>query len=236
MSGGRRRAVTASLASGALALGAAGYAMAGLRDAPSTEGRDPPIRIVTAVGLPVPRTDGDVSFESALLKRRAVRDFVDEPLTLGQLGQLLWAAQGEIEGGRNVPSAGALYPLEIYVAHAGGVYRYRPAGHEVVTLTDTDIREPLAEAALDQRAFETAPAVIVIAGVTERSAVKYGRRAERYVLIEAGHAGQNVLLQAAVIGIGAVPTGAFRDQRVADLFEMPDGTAPLYLIPVGVPR
>ena len=98
-----------------------------------------------------------------------------------------------------------------------------------------DIREPLAEAARDQRAVHTAPAVMLIAGVEERTAAKYGSRAEQYVLIEVGHAGQNVLVQAAVIGVGAVPTGAFRDDEVAELFDLPDDTEPLYLIPIGLP-
>jgi SagB-type dehydrogenase family enzyme len=105
----------------------------------------------------------------------------------------------------------------------------------VAAIGRRDIRPDLALAALDQRAFHTAPAVMMIAGVTARSAAKYKSRAERYVLIEVGHAAQTVLLQAAVLGIGAVPTGAFRDDEVADLFELPDGADPLYLIPVGLP-
>jgi SagB-type dehydrogenase family enzyme len=77
--------------------------------------------------------------------------------------------------------------------------------------------------------------VVVIAGVTERMAVKYGSRAERYVLIEVGHAAQNLLLEAAVLGLGAVPTGAFRDDEVAELLGFDDDTQPWYLIPVGHP-
>lgn len=193
------------------------------------------VHVVPVIELPEPRTDGETSFEQALLQRRAERDFLDQPLSLSQLGQLLWAAQGETGDGRNAPSAGALYPLEIYIAHADGIYHYRPAGHEVAAVSADDIRAPLAEAALDQRAFHSAPAVIVIAGVNERMAVKYRNRAEQYVLIEVGHAGQNLLMQAAVLGIGAVPTGAFHDDDVAELFNLPDGTEPLYLIPVGLP-
>jgi SagB-type dehydrogenase family enzyme len=229
----RRRIVSAILVSVALTTGAAAFA--GNELVTESEAPDEPVRVVTVLQLPEPLTDGETSFEQALLRRSATREFRPDPLTLGQLGQLLWAAQGEAGDGRNAPSAGALYPLEIYIANEAGVFHYRPSAHEIAAISGDDIREPLAAAALDQRAFHTAPAVIAIAGVNERTAAKYGSRAEQYVLIEVGHAGQNLLVQAAVIGLGAVPTGAFRDDDVADLFDMPDGTEPLYLIPVGLP-
>ncbi|MEM7272414.1 MAG: SagB/ThcOx family dehydrogenase [Actinomycetota bacterium] len=229
----RRRILGAIVVSIALTVGAGAVAVRELRTEPAAGER--PVQIVPVLPLPDPLTDGETSFEQALLRRRAIREFRPEPLTLAQLGQLLWAAQGETGDGRNAPSAGALYPLEIYIAHEEGVYHYRAGGHEVAAISDRDIREPLAAAALDQPAFATAPAVIAITGVNERMAVKYGSRAEQYVLIEVGHAGQNLLVQAAVIGLGAVPTGAFRDDEVAELFDLPEGTEPLYLIPVGLP-
>lgn len=231
----RRRAVIAAVLSAALTLVAAGFAAAALRSDAAADVRDDGVRVVPVLALPSPRTDGQTSLEQALLLRGSVREFDDQPLTLAALGQLLWAAQGQRERGRTAPSAGGLYPLELYVADADGVMHYRPDGHELAAVSSTDIREPLAAAALDQRAFSTAPAVVAIAGVNERMARKYGGRAERYVLIEAGHAAQNLLLQAAVLGIGAVPNGAFDDAAVAELFALPDGTAPLYLIPVGHP-
>jgi SagB-type dehydrogenase family enzyme len=231
----RRRVAIATLVSVAVVLAAAGFAAAALRAGDGTVARDEPVRVVPALALPEPRTDGQTSLEQAFGMRGSVREFDGEPLTLGELGQLLWAAQGQREEGRNAPSAGGLYPLELYVAHADGIYHYRSDGHEVAAVSGTDIRQPLAEAALDQRAFHSAPAVVAITGVNERMARKYGGRAEQYVLIEAGHAAQNLLLQAAVLGIGAVPNGAFDDARVAELFELPQGTAPLYLIPIGRP-
>lgn len=194
-----------------------------------------PAVVVPVIGLPAPRTDGEVSLERSLLQRGSTREFSDRTLTDAELGQLLWAAQGERADGRNAPSAGGLHPLELYVVDAGGIAHYRPARHELARVSDVDVRANLASAALDQRAFHTAPAVVVVAGVTERMAVKYGTRAERYVLIEVGHAAQNLLLQAAVLGLGAVPTGAFRDGEVADLLGLDDGTQPWYLIPIGHP-
>lgn len=234
-----RRVVIAAVVAVVLSLGAAGLATAALRTTePPDDGTDG-VRVVPVMGLPPPRTEGGTPLEQAILQRGSVREFDPEPLSLGELGQLLWAAQGQRDpdlGGRTVPSAGALYPLELYVAHEGGVYHYRSEDHEVALTSGRDIREPLARAALDQRAFHTAPAVVAVTGVNERMARKYGDRAERYVLIEAGHAAQNLLLQASVLGIGAVPNGAFDDAVVAELFELPESTAPLYLIPIGRPR
>jgi SagB-type dehydrogenase family enzyme len=234
----RRRVVIAALVALTVAVGAAGLATAALRTPGGSRARNA-VQVIPVFGLPQPRTEGDTSLERAILQRGSVREFDPAPLTLGELGQLLWAAQGERGpdlGGRTVPSAGALYPLELYVAHEGGVYHYRSHGHEVALTGNRDIREPLARAALDQRAFHTAPAVVAITGVYERMARKYGERAESYVLIEAGHAAQNLLLQASVLGIGAVPNGAFDDTTVAELFDLPEGTTPLYLIPIGRPQ
>lgn len=222
-----------------VALGAAGLAAAALRRSDAPAGRNDEVRVVPVLGLPPPQTDGETSLEQAIQQRGSVREFDPRPLTLGELGQLLWAAQGERGsdlGGRTAPSAGGLHPLELYIAHEGGIYHYRSRGHEVALTSSRDIREPLARAALDQRAFHTAPAVVAVTGVNERMARKYGGRAERYVLIEAGHAAQNLLLQATVLGIGAVPNGAFDDAVVTDLFGLPEGTAPLYLIPIGRPQ
>lgn len=229
-----RRVAVAAVASAALAFGTAAWAGAEITGNDPKRAVSPPV-VVPVVGLPTPRTDGDISLEQAILRRGSIREFSDRELTDAQLGQLLWAAQGERADGRTAPSAGGLHPLELYVVHAGGVAHYRSAGHEIALESDADVRAELAAAALDQRAFHTAPAVVVVAGVTERMAVKYGSRAERYVLIEVGHAAQNLLLAAAVLGLGAVPTGAFRDDEVSELLGFDDGTQPWYLIPIGHP-
>jgi SagB-type dehydrogenase family enzyme len=188
--------------------------------------------------LPSPRVDGQVSLEAALQGRRSVRSFGDTPLTIEQIGQLLWAAQGvtDDEGHRTAPSAGATYPLELDVVTADGLARYLPDGHRLAWRGAVDLRATLAEAALGQAAVLEAPLVLVISGVQERTAARYGKRAERYVAMEAGHAAQNVLLEAVSLDLGAVLVGAFDDVAVRRLLGLADGEAPLYLVPVGHPR
>jgi len=167
--------------------------------------------------------------------RRSIREYGESPLSLDELSQLLWAAQGvtAASGGRTAPSAGGLYPLEVYVVTAEGAHRYVPDGHYLETLNDADLRVELMRAGLDQSAIGDAAAVFVIAGVVSRTEATYGDRAERYVILEAGHAAQNLLLQAVALGLGAVPIGAFRDDEVQGTLALPDGSQPLYLIPVG---
>jgi SagB-type dehydrogenase family enzyme len=195
----------------------------------------------TALELPEPRYDGNVSLEQSLLQRRSVRDYTGEPLTLAEVSQLLWAAQGITDAGgfRTAPSAGALYPLEIYVVVGdvreltAGVYRYEPDGHRLLRLMDGDKRAGLAEAALGQNCVKAGAVDFVIAGVYERTTAKYGDRGVRYVHLEAGHAAQNLCLQATALGLGAVPIGAFQDDEVAALLNLPASEQPLYIIPVG---
>ncbi len=200
---------------------------------------------MTTIALPPPRTEGTLPVETALARRRSVRAFADRPLSLEQLGQILWAAQG-ITGSRwpmrTAPSAGALYPLEVLVVAgqvdglADGIYRYRPGKHDLQAVETGDHREALARAALGQGWMAQAPATLAITGITARTAAKYGRRAERYVYMEAGHASQNVYLQAEAEGLGTTAVGAFRDNAVRALLGLPADEAPLYLMPVGVPR
>jgi SagB-type dehydrogenase family enzyme len=190
------------------------------------------------VPLPPPRTDGTASLEACLAGRRSVRAFTDQDLTWEQIGQLLWAAQGLTSdwGGRTAPSAGALYPLEVYVVTRQGVYRYAPQGHRLVALAMGDQRKSLQAASLNQGAVESAPAVFVVAGVYARTAARYGDRADRYVHLEAGHAAQNFLLQAVALDLAGVPMGAFDDAGVQHALGLPADHAPLYVIPVGYAR
>lgn len=190
------------------------------------------------MALPEPRLRRVLSLEEALAQRRSVRSFTEEELSLEEISQLLWAAQGMTAawGGRTAPSAGALYPLEVYVATANGLYHYVPQGHKVIIESQDDLRPKLWEAGLKQDAIRDAAAVFVITAVYERTAKKYGGRAERYVRLEAGHACQNILLQTVALHLGAVPIGAFYDDQVQAALSLPPDHEPLYLIPVGHPR
>ena len=189
--------------------------------------------------LPAPARKGKLSFEEVLAGRRSVRQFADARLTDPEVSQLLWAAQGmtDAEGYRTAPSAGALYPLEVYVATADGCFHYEPGRHLLHRNSKDDRRKAIYEAALSQDAVREAPAVFVIAAIYERTEGKYGeQRGARYVHMEAGHAAQNLLLQAVAMGLGAVPIGAFQDSRIQEALRLPAEEQPLYLIPVGRPR
>jgi SagB-type dehydrogenase family enzyme len=188
--------------------------------------------------LPPPSLKGSRSLEETLNQRRSVRDFDDQPLTAAQIGQLLWAAQGTTNerGFRTAPSAGALYPLELYLVTADGVFRYDPANHELQPTSSQDARPRLFQSALEQEPVRRAPAVFVFTAVYERTRIKYGEeRTPRYVHLEAGHAAQNLLLEAVALDLGAVPIGAFHDQEVQSALGLPADHQPLYLIPVGHP-
>ncbi len=205
--------------------------------------------------LPDPLLDGATSVEATIANRRSVRE-LGPGIDLGDIGQLLWAAQGVTEpmpepdgwrwgewqhGLRAAPSAGALYPLELYLVAAEvdgldpGLYHYHPAGHALTRIGDAD-RRALASAALGQRAIAEAPAIVLVTGVYRRTAAKYGDRAERYVHMEVGAAAENLYLQAEALELGTVFIGAFRDDRVARTLGLPEDHAPLAIMPVGRPR
>jgi SagB-type dehydrogenase family enzyme len=190
-----------------------------------------------AADLPAPDAAGAGSLEEALAKRRSVRHFTDDALTQEEISQLLWSMQGITRdwGARTAPSAGALYPLEVYAATAEGLYHYIPQGHQTLLAPRLGLRQELWEAGLKQDWIREAPVVFVIAAVYARTAVKYGDRAKRYVHLEAGHVAENLLLQAVALGLGGVPVGAFYDDKVKDALKLPEDQEPLYLIPVGHP-
>ncbi len=194
------------------------------------------------IPLPAPRLRSDTSVEEALLRRRSHRSFASSPLSLQEVAQLLWAAQGITEkslGFRTAPSAGALYPLEVYLV-AGqveglspGVYRYLPKEHALSEVLLGDRREELFRVALFQRWVREAPAVLVFTASYERTTRKYGERGIRYVHMEAGHAAQNVYLQAEALGLGTVAVGAFEDRGIQKVLGLPENEQPVYLMPVG---
>ncbi|MGQ9916997.1 MAG: SagB/ThcOx family dehydrogenase [Bryobacteraceae bacterium] len=193
------------------------------------------------VRLPPPRKEGPVPLERALLERRSVRNYSRAALSMEDVSQLLWAAQGITGRGgyRTAPSAGALYPLETFLCAGrveglpAGVYKYRPQALELVLLASGDLRERLAEAALGQAWIREAPVTVALAAVYGRITGRYQQRGVRYAWMEAGHAAQNVLLQAVALGLGAVPVGAFEDRTVQRILRMAGEEEPLCLIAVG---
>lgn len=190
------------------------------------------------IKLPEPRRKGKLSVEEAILRRRSVREFGSGEITLEELSQILWAAQGITgeEWGyelRSVPSAGALYPMEIYAATGEGVYRYLPEKHSLEQVRKGDVREELYGASLHQDFIKDAPVVIVIAAVFERTKSKYGERGTRYVYVEAGHVSQNIYLQCESLGLGTVAVGAFYDKEVQKTLKLPRNHKPIYIMPIG---
>ena len=186
------------------------------------------------VALPAPVLEGKMSLEQAIAHRRSARRFTEQALTVKEIGQLCWAGQGITDrerGHRAAPSAGALYPIELYVVTAEGVDRYLPEKHELHRHLAGDHRKALETAS--QPTVGAAPACVVIAGDFEKTARKYRDRAERYCWIEAGHVAQNMLLQATALGLAGVPVGAFDDEKTAEALRLPRGWRVLYLLPIG---
>ena len=202
---------------------------------------EPPHSPSRRVELAEPRYDSSFSVEKAMRGRRSIRSYSDAPLTLAEVSQLLWAAQGitNDRGFRTAPSAGALYPLEVYVVAgkvdglAAGIYKYRPREHELWRVDLGDKRRELSEAALGQEPVADGAIDIVFAAVYGRTAVKYGERATRYVHMEIGHAAQNVFLQAGALDLGAAVIGAFFDEEVEKVVQMERDERALYIMPVG---
>lgn len=189
------------------------------------------------IDLPRPKGKGSVSIEESLNQRRSVRDYKKGPLTLEQISQLLWAASGQNLYRRTAPSAGATYPLEIYLVVGEveglqpGIYHYSPSGHRLEGVKEQDIRRRLSAAALAQGMITSAPTSVVIAADYGRTTSRYGPRGLRYVHMEAGHVGQNISLQANGLSLGTVVIGAFDDKQVREILGIHE--EPLYIIPVG---
>ena len=191
--------------------------------------------------LPSPLSEGQISVEQALRARRSVRGYSRDPLNLTEVSQLLWAAQGltHPDGLRTAPSAGALYPLDIYLLAGDvadlptGVYHYRPQDHTLMHISGDDKRQDLFDAALQQSPVKEAALVLVISAVYERTTAKYGDRGVRYVHMEVGHAAQNVYLQAESLALGTVFIGAFHEDEVKAVLQIREEEVPLGLMPVG---
>jgi len=198
------------------------------------------MEIKPSLKLPAPHLKGKTSVEQALSKRRSVRTYKDEPLTIEQISQLCWSAQGITSdwGGRTAPSAGAKYPLEVFLVVENvdgldpGVYHYNPSDHSLRKKIDGDKREDLYASALWQKPVIRAPVNFVISGVYERTMEKYGERGKRYVHMEVGHVCQNIYLQAEALNLGTVVIGAFDDQKVKKVLNLKK-EEPFAIMPVG---
>jgi len=187
--------------------------------------------------LPPPSLAGSMSLEEALGRRRSRRDFTGDPLSLAELGQVLWAAHG-ITGPderRTAPTAGNTLPHEVYAVTPEGAFRYDGAAHLLEETSPADLRAPLSAITRNDEHILRAGAIIVLVAVTARTAGRYPERADRYVAMGLGHAAQNVLLQAEALGLSAYPVGAHDVEGVAALLGLPGGWLPLYMVPVGRP-
>lgn len=204
------------------------------------------------IDLPSPSFQSEISIEEAIKLRSSVRTFSDSSVSINEISQLLWAAYGitrpnklykSLRGGyRTVPSAGALYPLELYLCTGNitgldnGIYWYRSDGHKLIRVIPDDQREVISGATVGQKHFKSAAAVIIITADFGRTESKYGKRGTtRYVYMEAGHSAQNIYLQATSLNIGVCVVGAFNDKKIIDLIKMKD-EYPLYIIPLGKKR
>jgi SagB-type dehydrogenase family enzyme len=187
------------------------------------------------VKLPSPKLDGPVSVEKALAQRRSIRTYKDEPLSLAQVSQILWAAQGITDaksGKRTAPSAMASYFLELYLISGEvsglpeGMYKYQAKGHELVEMAKGDVKTKLFEAA-GQAPIRKAPAALIIAGDSERS------KKPEWMHLEAGHAAQNVYLQAVSLEMGTVVMAGFKPEEVAKALNIPETEKVIFIMPLG---
>ena len=200
-----------------------------------------------AMRLPSPEVVGEVSLEEVIKSRRTVRSFRSEELDLKQLSQIFWAAQGvtaDRGSMRAAPSAGALYPMDVYAVTGeggvsgieAGVYHYDFKRHRITPASGGDVRHLVARAALSQNWMARAPVCLVITAEYGRINTKYGNRGVRYAMIEAGHIGQNIFLQVESLGLKAGIVGAFDDRRLNQILNIPLSHEPLLVMPVGYRR
>ncbi len=206
-----------------------------------------PDSTISTIELPKPDDIGVVSVEAAIKQRRSERSYAAKSLTKEQLSQMAWCAQGITASDRRkraAPSAGATYPLTLFMVVGektcgnvpAGVYRYLPEEHALGLQLAGDQRKPLAAAALGQDFVAQAPLVMVLAANYSITTGRYGKRGRRYVHMEVGHVGENVHLQAKAIGLGTCMVGAFDDSAVSAALNLPAEQEPLYIMPVGYPK
>ncbi len=177
------------------------------------------------IRLPAPSVTGGPAVWQVLSARRSIRHYGDGPMPLEVLSQLLWSTHG-ITGRlgphelRNAPSAGACYPIEVHVVVNSvfnlkpGLYRYLTEDHALMLQRSGDVGLEMERAALGQRMCSQASVMFVWTAVMPRTTARYGERGRRYVLLDAGHVGQNMYLAATATGYGCCAIGAFDDDAM----------------------
>ncbi|MFW9940724.1 MAG: SagB/ThcOx family dehydrogenase [Candidatus Thorarchaeota archaeon] len=189
------------------------------------------------LNLPKPLMKGTKSLEECIYERESVRSFKDKPIEIEKISQILWATQGKKGHKRTVPSAGATYPLEIYVnLKEKGYFYYNFEKHNLKLILDEDISIRLAAASWNQQFISEAYLNIIICAIFARTTQRYGERGIRYVFIEVGHCAQNIHLEAVSLGLASVPIGAYEDGKVKAVLDLPKNVEPLYIIPIGYSR
>ncbi len=189
------------------------------------------------IKLPNPKLKGEKSLEECIYERESVRSYKDKEIEIEKVSQILWASQGKKGHKRTVPSAGATFPLEIYITLKNkGYFHYNFEKHILELITDDDLSKKLAEASGNQQSIAEAYFNIIICAVFERTTQRYGERGIRYVFIEVGHCAQNVHLEAVSMGLSSVPIGAYEDNKVKEVLGLKKKIEPLYIIPIGYPH
>ena len=189
-----------------------------------------------SIELPKPQLKGIKSIEECIFERESVRRYKDKSIEIEKISQILWAAQGKKGNKRTVPSAGATYPLEIYVTLKDkGFFHYNLERHKLELVTEENLTEKLAIASWKQNFIAEAYLNVLICAEYSRTTKRYGERGIRYVYMEVGHCGQNIHLQAVALGLVSVPIGAYKDEKVKEVLDLPKNIEPLYIIPIGYP-
>ncbi|OGS21809.1 MAG: hypothetical protein A2252_06535 [Elusimicrobia bacterium RIFOXYA2_FULL_39_19] len=194
------------------------------------------VLLADLISLPLPVLKSSTSLEECILKRRSVRQFKNKDLTLEQISQLLWAGQGITDTKnklKSAPSAGALYPIDLYVVTSKGVFSYTADGHKIARTLRADLRQGLSNACQGQTFIAEAGITIIITATLSKTTWRYGEKGIRFASLEAGHVAQNILLQAVPLKLNAIPVGQFNDKEVKALLELPTEQLPIYIIPIG---
>jgi len=202
----------------------------------------------TEIKLPAVQLPSSKPLVKTIQQRHSWRRFKNIPLKEDQISLILWAATGKridalTAATRTIPSAGATYPLEVFllVGRQGvsglnpGFYQYIVDNHSLISVSNEDLRQELANSCLGQDFIKEAPVSLIIAVVYNRTTSRYQERGVRYVHIEVGHSCQNIYLIVQDLGLATVEVGAFDDQRLKNLLKLRKEIEPLIIMPIGYP-